>query len=705
MKTHAQYRSVVGNIRTAAGPLGVMLVAVAGTGVALAQPAPQTVPGMPPAQAPGTAEAATPPSTTPAKQSDVKVDENNVVDLHVNDEDLGRVLEMLSIQSQKNIIASKSVSARVTANLYGVTFGEALDAILHVNGYTWVEQGNFIYVYTMEEARVIANSQRQRVSKMIPLNYIASTDAAEFVKPLLSTAANGMPGGEIKVNGKTANFPSIGETPMGNEEYASHSMLVVYDYEENVNEIEALVKQIDTRPAQVLVEATILQTDLTESNAFGVDFSIIGGFNFQDLPGSPLGAAQAIIGGRSGTSAFPADGEGRAVTSTVGNTTSGPAGLKVGIIANDVSVFLRVLDEVTDTTILSNPKILALNRQASRVLIGRKVGYISSTSTETSTTQTVQFLDTGTQLYFRPFVNNDGSVRMELKPQVSEAVIREANGTSGAPITIPDEITNELVTNVIVRDGQTIVLGGLFRESTETTRRQVPILGDIPIVGEAFRGHDDTVKRNEIIFMITPNIMNDATASDMGKQALATTERARVGARNGTLWFGRDRMTSRMNVEAEELAQEGKTDKALWYLNWSLSNNPVQPDAIALREKLSNKKSGFYERSMLQRIVAREARSAMNTGNASGQNTNTDFSFNFNAPATTTTTASAQGSSSATQQAGTPTQQPVTDTCRVMAGPNGMTIFSWASLFNQANGHSNSTAFTSVPEAPSYDTK
>ena len=82
------------------------------------------------------------------------------------------------------------------------------------------------------------------------------------------------------------------------------------------------------------------------------------------------------------------------------------------------------------------------------MLVGKRVGYLNTTSTETSTTQTVEFLDTGTQLYFRPFVSSEGEVRMELKPQVSAAEIRNITDAKGAAVTIPDEVTQELVTNV-----------------------------------------------------------------------------------------------------------------------------------------------------------------------------------------------------------------------------------------------------------------
>lgn len=534
--------------------------------------------------------------------SKVRVDENAIVDLHVNDEDLANVLEMLSIQSHRNIVASKDVSARVTANLYNVTFFEALDAILNINGYGYVEDGNFIYVYTREEIAKLEDEARVKVSKVVRLNYLNAIDAAEFVKPLLSEE------GQIKTPGKTVSFPSLGETPIGSDEYANEAMLVVIDFEENVAEIESLVRQIDTRPAQVLVEATILQTQLNEANAFGVDFSLIADMEFNEFVGigGPLQSVNSLIGGKAttgGSLAHPADEGGSGIASTVGNT-AGPGGLKVGIVSNDVAIFMRVLDEVTDTTILSNPKIMALNRQPSRVLVGRKVGYLQTSSTDTTTTQSVEFLDTGTQLYFRPFVTNDGMIRMELKPQVSEAVIRESNGIGGGAVTIPDEITNELVTNVIVRDGQTIVLGGLFREATETARRQVPFLGDVPIIGSAFRGNDDTTERNEIIFLITPNIVNDAAIEEYGTRAIDAVERTRAGAREGVLQWSRSKMSANKNIEADRLAKAGDTQRALWLLDNSLRLNPQQPDAIAMRERLGGAaRRPWPSNSLLEEIM------------------------------------------------------------------------------------------------------
>lgn len=561
-----------------------------------------------------------PPGSTQPEETDegVRVGDNLVVDLHVSDEEINNVLEMLSIQSQRNIVASRNVSARVTANLYGVTFYEALDAILNVNGYGYIEKGNFIYVYTAEEIRAIIEAQRVRVSRVVRLSFLNAVDAAEFVKPLLGE------GGQIKTNGKTAGYSLNSTGPTGSDDYANEATLVIYDFEENVNEMEKLIRQLDTRPAQVLVEATILQTALSEANAFGVDFSAISNLDFRDFVGTggPLKTVDSLITGRGGRVASDSgtgggssstgagvpvpDGQNAGSINITPGNTSGPATFKLGITANDVSVFIRLLDEVTDTTILSKPKVLALNRQPARVLVGRRVGYLNTTSTDTATTQTVQFLDTGTQLYFRPFVTSEGMIRLELRPQVSDAVIRDIKDATGAAVTIPDEITNELTTNVLVGDGQTIVLGGLFRESTNSTRRQVPFLGDIPIIGNAFRGKEDQVQRSEIIFLITPTILNDTILTEQGKRGQAMVERVRTGAREGLLPWSRDKMTGMMLVEADRLAAEGNTAGALWKIERALRLNPVQPDAVGMRERLTGKADVWPGRSMLEDVIHQE---------------------------------------------------------------------------------------------------
>ena len=540
-------------------------------------------------------------------EGSVAVNEYDLVDLHVNNEDLGAVLQLLSIQSQRNIVSSNSVQASVTADLYGVTFYEALDAILHVNGFGYIEKGNFIYVYTREELEEFERLSRRMVSRIVNLDYLNATDAAEFVKHLLSDQ------GQITTNGATQAFALSEGAPSGADTYANTATIVVRDFEENVEEIIGLVAELDTKPVQVLVEATILQTSLNEANAFGVDFAIISDLNFGDFLGSggPLSVVDGLINGSSQdiTGAdVPAAGtnqRGFGLGSSIGNV-DGPATLKMGVVSKDVSVFLRVLDQVTDVTVVSNPKLLTLNRQPARVLVGTRVGYLNTVTTDTSTTQAVEFLDVGTQLAVRPFVSKNGLIRLELRPQVSSFSLRQVTDNSGSTVTIPDEDTTEMTTNVMLRDGQTAVLGGLFTETTTSTRRQVPLLGDIPVIGAAFRGSDDETRRSEIIFLITPSIVNDDILADAGEMANQYVDNARVGARKSLLPFSRERRVGQLLIEARRLADEGDTNRALFLIDRALRLSPQSPDARAMRTELTNKVERVPSRVMMNGIMRRE---------------------------------------------------------------------------------------------------
>jgi len=539
-----------------------------------------------------------------SSSAEVSVSEHLTVDLHVQDEELANVLQILSLQSHKNILVSGDVSATVNANLYNVTFYEALDAILNVNGYGYLERGNFIYVYTLEEIAELEQAERQAVTRVVQLNYLNANDAAEFVSPLLSEI------GQIQASGDVDAWTLPDGSPAGDETFALSATLVVRDYPEHVEEIVELLADLDERPAQVLVESTILETSLRELNGFGVDFSFISDLDFSDFVdiGGPLGTTQGIINGGDGTAdgLSPADNQAVSGTSSPGNVAGGNATFKLGIIDDNISFFLRALDDITDVTVLSRPKVLALNRQPARVLVGRRIGYLSTTSTETSTTQTVEFLDTGTQLKFRAFVGNDGFIRMELHPSTSTGETREASSAGGAAVTIPEEVTQEITTNVLVRDGSTVVLGGLFRESTTLSRRQVPVLGDIPILGTAFRGHDDDTRRSEIIFMITPTIVNDQVLTEAGDTAADYVENVRVGSRAGLLPWSRDRQSAELNMKAERAALDGDPAKALHLLRRSLELNPNQPDAIRLREQILQQQQRTPSRSVLEDVFDAE---------------------------------------------------------------------------------------------------
>ena len=566
-------------------------------------------------------------------KDDVRVSETELVELHVRDEDLSTVLQMLALQSERSIVMTQNVSGTVTANLFRVSIFEALDALLYYNGFRYITEGDIVYVLTADEVAAIEAAKQERVAEVIELKHMTSADAAAFATPLLSRD-----GGSIQALGSTSDYNNTGSGPVGNDSYAGKSMIVVFDYPGRIDMIRSLIERLDTKPSQVLVEATILQSAITEANAFGVDFAFLANLEFSQFTsfGGPLSVVNTIIsGGGSGTgtggtgggtgggggggmdpgmggtgtgggTAIPADNQGFAANTNIGGV-DGAGGLKLGVVADSFAAFIRLLDEAGDTTIISNPKVLTLNRQAASVQVGRRVGYLSTTTTDTSTSETVEFLDTGTQLRFRPFVTGDGYIRMELQPEVSNPIIRTVSDSTGNIRTIPDEDTSKLSTNVLVRDGNTIVLGGLFVERTAATRRQVPFLGDIPVLGAAFRGQEDTTDRSEIIFMITPSVVEDGELAMQGEKGMSYVKNVRAGAREGLLIWSRERQSSQLLVEAERFAAQGDNEQALEKVKRSLALNPSQPEAIELRSRLMNKSPMWPSRNLLDEIIGDEA--------------------------------------------------------------------------------------------------
>ncbi|MCL2641524.1 MAG: secretin and TonB N-terminal domain-containing protein, partial [Phycisphaerales bacterium] len=427
----------------------------------------------------------------------------------VQDLDINTALHFLSLQAHKNIIASKNVKGTVTVNLYNVTFAEALHALLEPNGFGYIEKGNFIYVYTVEEMAIEREKNRKVESRVFRLNYLSAADASILVKPMLSERA---------VVALTAP-PGVGlpreASDTGGNGYATDDALVINDYAENLADVALKLRELDIRPKQVLVEATILNATLSDTNALGVDILSMSGIDFPTIGSviSPLvGQTESSDSkfertvdnvrtpGQLAGHLNPFYGtQGTVGTDFAGSVPNG--GLTLGLLSNHISMFVRALESVTNVSVVANPKVLTLNKHRGTVLVGRQLGYMTTTTSTTTSEQTVSFIDVGTKLVFRPFIGDNGYVRMEIRPEDSGGSIDDKG--------IPHKSTAEVTTNVNVKDGRTVVIGGLFRESTTAGRGQVPILGNIPIIGSMFRQTSDDIQRQEMIVLITPHIMSD----------------------------------------------------------------------------------------------------------------------------------------------------------------------------------------------------
>lgn len=527
------------------------------------------------------------------QQGAINVQDDGMVEMHVVDMPLTTALRMLNVQSRKNIITTPSVQGIVTADLYQFTFEKALRAILTANDCDYIVRDDIIYVYTIKELASLQYIKKEIRYKMFQLNYVSSSDMENIIVPLLSED------GKISTSSKFSSEINEKDLRMLGNTLAGQEFIVVYDYPENIKEISELIQEADIKPKQVLVEATILRARLTEDNALGIDFTLLGGVQLELLGATSNGVADITLG-QLPTDRFDSF-NGNASTNFANNVPNG--GLSIGVMKNHVAVFLRALEKITDISVLANPKILTLNKQVGNIIVGRRDGYLTTTVTETQAIQKVEFLETGTQLTFRPFIGSDGYIRMELHPKDSVGGL--------TPAQLPFEQTTEVTTSVFIQDGHTILIGGLFREVDSDSRSQVPLLGDVPVVGNLFRSRNDSVEREEVIILLTVTIIDDDEVyAEHSYDQLEDLERMRVGLRRGMMWHGRNRIAQSYFRKAVQLLSRGDSDKALWYAKLVLHNQPRFLPAIKLVEEIEQSREwdhdGGLTRSFLWELMMQD---------------------------------------------------------------------------------------------------
>jgi type IV pilus assembly protein PilQ len=495
-------------------------------------------------------------------------------EFHMRDAELRGVLELLSRQHQINIIATKDVSGKVAAvDLYDVSFEEALAAVVRATGFAYYKEGETIYVCTAKELADMQKALLELEVRTFRLSYVSANDAKTLITPLLSSDGNAV------VSPAAAVGIATSKSDAGGNSYAADDVLVVKDYEENLDKIEQVIKEIDVRPDQVLIEATILRVTLDENNALGIDFNVLSGVDFSDLDSTTDGLQNVVTGDEISTGGIEGN---KATFRTDFNAAVDPGGMTIGFVSNKIAFFIRALESVTDTTVLANPKLLVINKQRGEVMVGRRDGYLTTTITETTATQTVEFLETGTRLVVRPFIARDQYVRLELHPEDSSGQVEQVGNSA-----LPSETTTEVTSNVLVRDGHTIVIGGLFRERTSAGRSQVPVVGNIPYLGTLFRQTGDETLREEVVILITPHIITRPVDEIVSEQLKDDVERYRIGARQGLRWWGRDRLVQAYMRWAKQELRKGEYQKALWNIDMVLSTQPQMIEAIRLKERLT----------------------------------------------------------------------------------------------------------------------
>ncbi|HEV3417363.1 MAG TPA: hypothetical protein VG056_11130, partial [Pirellulales bacterium] len=426
--------------------------------------------------------------------------------LDVQDADIRDVLELISREGNLNILPSNSVKGKVSASLHGVDIQTALAAILKSTGYVTRRHGTMIYVGTAKDFQDLEQALDKIGTRIYQTNYVRAADLQALITPILTQGI-----GTISVTPPSESGIAADNTKAGGDTFAGGDSVLVHDYESVLAQVDQVVAEVDKRPMQVAIEAMILSVKLDDQNSFGVNFQAL-----RDNAHIKL------------TSGNP--------PSSLANVDVSNGGLNFAFLDSSLSLFLQALETVGDTNVIATPRLTCVNKHRAEILIGSQLGYISSTVTETSTAQNVNFLEVGAQLRLRPFISSDGLIRMEVHPELSTGQVTIQGG-----FTLPEKDVTQVTTNVMVRDGATVIIGGLMREDLTSNVTQIPLLGSLPGVGFLFRQKTDHTQKSEILVLITPHIIYDAEACAEGskgaadfhrRQAIYADQMSPIGKRN-----------------------------------------------------------------------------------------------------------------------------------------------------------------------------
>jgi type IV pilus assembly protein PilQ len=511
-------------------------------------PAPPSPQDSPPPKSPS-------PAAPPAK-SKPKIVKSGEGDDHLSldfqDADIRDVLELISHEGGLNILPSNNVKGKVSASLHDVDLQTALGAILKSTGYVTRRHGNMIYVGTAKDFQDLEQAVDKIGTRIYQTNYVRATDLQALIQPLVTP--NGI--GTCTVTPPSEIGIAADNTKAGGDTFAGGDSLLVRDYEAVLAQVDQIVAQVDKRPMQVAIEAMILSVKLDDKSAFGINFSALRDkVHLKLLSGSPAGALSGVV--------------------------AGDGGLNFAFLDSSLGVFLEALETVGDTNVIATPHLTCINKHPAQILIGSQLGYISSTVTETSTAQNVNFLEVGAQLRLRPFISSDGQIRMEVHPELSTGQVKLQGG-----FTLPEKDVTQVTTNVMIRDGATVIIGGLMREDLTSNTTQIPYLGSLPGVGFLFRQKSDETVRSEILVLITPHIIYDAEACAEGSKGAADFHRRQAVFADQMCAASKVHLGRQHYRLAQQAWAAGDQATALRYIDLSIHYDPANRAAIELRSDI-----------------------------------------------------------------------------------------------------------------------
>jgi type IV pilus assembly protein PilQ len=417
------------------------------------------------------------------------------ISLDFKDADIHNILRLISEVSKLNVITSDDVSGKITVTMRNVPWDQALDIILKTKKLGKVRHGNIIRVAPLttlvEEQELAAKAAEARKSleplrvRLIPVNYAVASDVQSQVKDVLSER------GTVSVDKRT-------------------NVLIVKDVLENLIKAEGLVRSLDAETPQVLIEARIVEANTQFVREVGVQWG--GDLSFSAATGNPTGLpfpSQINMQGGADDSKTSTDMSGTAnpgqfavnLPAAVGAGSGGALGFIFGSAGGAAHLNLRLsaLENRGAVKILSAPKIATLDNHKARIGQGVSIpiSVVSAAGVNT------MFVEAKLELEVTPHITQEGSVLMEIKVRKNEPDFSRT-GARGDPSILKKEAE----TQVLVRDGDTTVIGGIYTKKTSDTFTGVPVLSRIPVLGWFFRNSKKNDERTELLIFITPRIVN-----------------------------------------------------------------------------------------------------------------------------------------------------------------------------------------------------
>jgi len=420
------------------------------------------------------------------------------ISLSIKDADIQEVLAFLAEQGGVNIITGESVSGSTTMHLKDVPWELALDLVLKSKGLDYVLESGVYRVAPIEaiqkefeqqvEKRKKLAELKRLVVKLVVVNYAKAKDLEARIKDILSEK------GSVSTDTRT-------------------NTLIIKDIEEHVVAAEDLVRRLDTQTPQVLIEARIVEASSNFSEELGIQW----GGNYTAAPAfgnetgllfpGIIGLAGAADDSASPTTGLLNDAPNFAVNlpAAVGGGKGGGIGLTLGSVsgAGSLSLRLTAAEERGQVKIISSPRIATLDNKEATITQGISIpiSVVSSLGVNT------QFFNAELQLKVLPHVTQDGNVNLSVDISKNEPNFGQ-RGASGNP-TIERK---EAHTQLLVRDGDTAVIGGIYTRNTARSYAKIPILSDIPVLGWLFKSRVESDKRTELLLFITPRIVNRSAA-------------------------------------------------------------------------------------------------------------------------------------------------------------------------------------------------